>query len=74
MRPSASRPSQRPPWLRFLRAIDYYGLVEMEYKWDRRDGQYKLLDVNGRTWGYHTLGQAAATGCEVAEDGLTVEI
>ena len=41
---------------RFLRAINYYGLVELEYKLDPRDGQYKLLDVNGRTWGYHTLG------------------
>src|SRR5260370_2124205 len=45
---------------RFLRAIDYYGLVELEYKLDPRDGQYKLLDVNGRTWGYHTLGPGAA--------------
>jgi len=44
---------------RFLRAIDYYGLVELEYKLDPRDGQYKLLDVNGRTWGYHTLGPGA---------------
>lgn len=44
---------------RFLRAIDYYGLVEMEYKLDPRDGQYRLLDVNGRTWGYHTLGPSA---------------
>jgi len=44
---------------RFLRAIDYYGLVEIEYKQDPRDGQYKLLDVNARTWGYHTLGQRA---------------
>ncbi len=44
---------------RFLRAIDYYGLVELEYKLDPRDGQYKLLDVNGRTWGYHTLGPRA---------------
>jgi len=44
---------------RFLRAIDYYGLVELEYKLDPRDGQYKLLDVNGRTWGYHTLGSGA---------------
>lgn len=44
---------------RFLRAIDYYGLVEIEYKLDPRDGQYKLLDVNGRTWGYHTLGKSA---------------
>lgn len=41
---------------RFLKAIDYYGLVEMEYKFDSRDGQYKLLDVNARTWGYHSLG------------------
>lgn len=44
---------------RFLSAINYYGLVEAEYKLDRRDGQYKLLDVNGRTWGYHTIGQSA---------------
>jgi D-aspartate ligase len=44
---------------RFLRAIDYYGLVELEYKLDSRDQQYKLLDVNGRTWGYHTLGSGA---------------
>jgi D-aspartate ligase len=44
---------------RFLRAIDYYGLVELEYKLDPRTSQYKLLDVNARTWGYHSLGQAA---------------
>jgi predicted ATP-grasp superfamily ATP-dependent carboligase len=44
---------------RFLRAIDYYGLVEVEYKLDPRDGQYKLLDVNARTWGYHSLGARA---------------
>ena len=41
---------------RFLRAIDYYGLVELEFKRDLRDGRYKLLDVNARTWGYHSLG------------------
>jgi predicted ATP-grasp superfamily ATP-dependent carboligase len=44
---------------RFLRAIDYYGLVEIEYKLDPRDSQYKLLDVNARTWGYHSLGAKA---------------
>ncbi len=44
---------------RFLRTIGYYGLVEMEYKLDSRDQQYKLLDVNARTWGYHSLGQRA---------------
>jgi len=45
--------------LTFLRDIGYYGLVELEYKQDLRDGQYKLLDVNARTWGYHSLGYAA---------------
>ncbi len=44
---------------RFLREINYYGLVEIEYKLDPRDGQYKLLDVNARTWGYHSLGARA---------------
>ncbi|MBV8205235.1 MAG: ATP-grasp domain-containing protein [Acidobacteria bacterium] len=42
--------------VRFLSAINYYGLVEVEFKRDSRDGNYRLLDVNGRTWGYHTLG------------------
>jgi D-aspartate ligase len=44
---------------RFLREIRYYGLVELEYKLDPRDGRYKLLDVNARTWGYHSLGASA---------------
>ena len=44
---------------RFLMAIDYYGLVEVEFKQDPRDQQYKLLDVNARTWGFHALGLAA---------------
>jgi D-aspartate ligase len=44
---------------RFLRAINYYGLVEVEFKMDPRDGQLKLLDVNARTWGYHALGFTA---------------
>ena len=64
--------------IRFLRAIGYYGLVEIEYKRDPRDGAFKLLDVNARTWGYHTLGKRAGadfpyllyqdqTGAEVPE-------
>lgn len=44
---------------RFLRAIDYYGLVELEYKLDPRDGKFRLLDFNARTWGYHSLGAGA---------------
>jgi D-aspartate ligase len=44
---------------RFLRSINYYGLVEVEFKLDPRDGQFKLLDINARTWGYHALGTHA---------------
>src|SRR5579863_7604727 len=44
---------------RFLKAIDYYGLVEVEFKQDPRDGQFKLLDVNAMTWGFHILGAPA---------------
>jgi D-aspartate ligase len=47
------------PSARFLKALDFYGLVELEYKHDARDGEWKLLDVNARTWGYHTIGPAA---------------
>jgi D-aspartate ligase len=52
-------PEIEEPSKRFLKAIDYYGLVELEYKRDPRDGRAKLLDVNARTWGYHSLGAAA---------------
>jgi len=45
--------------LRFLKSIDYYGLVEVEFKQDPRDGQYKLLDINARAWGFHSLGMPA---------------
>jgi D-aspartate ligase len=54
-----SLPEIAEPSCRFLTAIAYYGLVELEYKRDPRDGVYKLLDVNARTWGYHSVGGPA---------------
>ena len=54
-----SLPELAEPSCRFLAAIDYYGLVELEYKRDPRDGVCKLLDVNARTWGYHSVGGPA---------------
>lgn len=54
-----SMPELADPSCRFLAAIDYYGLVELEYKRDPRDGVCKLLDVNARTWGYHSVGGPA---------------
>lgn len=56
---TVDRPVIAEPSLRFLSEIGYRGLVEVEYKLDPRDGVLKLLDVNARTWGYHSLGPAA---------------
>lgn len=33
---------------RFMKAIGYRGIVDIGYRYDARDGQYKLLDVNPR--------------------------
>jgi D-aspartate ligase len=44
---------------RILAELRYDGLIEVEFKFDRRDGRYKLLDLNPRIWGWHTLGAAA---------------
>ena len=46
---------------RLLAAMQYTGLVEVEFKRDARDGEPKLLDVNPRVWGWHTLGRRAGT-------------
>ena len=56
---TASVPDIVEPSKRFLERIGYTGLVELEYKRDPRDGVPKLLDVNPRVWGWHTLGAAA---------------
>jgi D-aspartate ligase len=56
---SIDQPEVEALSLKFLRAIDYYGLVEVEFKQDPRDNQFKLLDVNARTWGFHSLGTPA---------------
>jgi D-aspartate ligase len=56
---TADLPELAEPSLRFLSEVGYYGLVELEYKRDPRDGGFRLLDVNARTWGYHSLGPVA---------------
>jgi D-aspartate ligase len=38
-----------------LAKIGYYGLSEVEFMLDPRDGRYKLLEINARAWGWHTI-------------------
>jgi D-aspartate ligase len=40
---------------RLLMGLDYTGLMEVEFKYDRRDGRFKMIDLNPRVWGWHTL-------------------
>ena len=44
---------------RFLASLDYTGIAEVEFKYDARDGRYKILDVNARIWSWAALGPAA---------------
>ena len=38
-----------------LCAMGASGMVEVEFKYDHRVDQFKLLDINVRPWGWHTL-------------------
>jgi predicted ATP-grasp superfamily ATP-dependent carboligase len=44
---------------RLLGRIAYTGVAEVEFKFDRRDGRHKLLDLNARAWVWHPLGRRA---------------
>ena len=44
---------------RLLEEMGYTGLIEVEFKRDSRDGELKLLDINPRVWGWHSLCQRA---------------
>ena len=44
---------------RFLASLNFSGLVELEFKFDARDGRYKLLDFNNRAWAWIGLTEAA---------------
>jgi predicted ATP-grasp superfamily ATP-dependent carboligase len=41
--------------LRLLRACEFVGLSQVEFKRDERDGTFKLMEINPRLWQWHTL-------------------
>lgn len=45
--------------VRFLGSLGYDGIAELEFKFDERDGSYKLLDFNARAWTWLALGAKA---------------
>ncbi len=59
-----------------LRNIDYWGMCDLEFKRDERDGRYKLLDANPRGWLWMSVGTAAghrlATAAYECATGVTL--
>lgn len=43
---------------RLIEHMRVSGMLEVEFKYDERAGVYKLLDINLRPWGWHTLALA----------------
>jgi D-aspartate ligase len=56
---SISAPDVAHAARRLIEGMRYTGLVEIEFKRDVRDGSPKLLDINARAWGWHSIGARA---------------
>jgi D-aspartate ligase len=68
-----------------LGAMGYYGLSEVEFMLDRRDRKYKLIEINARAWGWHTIAIGAGVdlpymsyldmlGENVRQNGFTKDV
>jgi len=44
---------------KILNKANFFGLCEVEFKFDERDEQYKFLEVNPRTWKWHIISEKA---------------
>lgn len=49
---------------RLLRALEFFGPSQVEFKRDPTDGRFKLMEINARFWKWHSL--ATACGANVA--------
>jgi predicted ATP-grasp superfamily ATP-dependent carboligase len=58
---SRELPELLAPGRRMLRALDFHGFANIEFKRDPRDGQYKIIEVNAR----HNLSALLAVRCGV---------
>jgi D-aspartate ligase len=56
---SVDEPRVVDPAVRLIKFLRFTGLVEIEFKQDPRNGEFKILDVNPRVWGWHTLSRRA---------------
>jgi D-aspartate ligase len=50
--------------IRLLQELRYWGVSQVEFKRDARDGRYCLMEINARHWKWHSL--AAACGVDLS--------
>jgi predicted ATP-grasp superfamily ATP-dependent carboligase len=55
---SIARPELTEPALAVLRTMGFTGIAEVEFKWDIRSSEFKLIEINPRPWDQHRLGNA----------------
>ncbi len=41
--------------IKILKEINYNGLCEVEFKYDKKSNSFKLLEINPRTWKWHII-------------------
>jgi predicted ATP-grasp superfamily ATP-dependent carboligase len=46
---------------KILKEVGYFGLCEVEFKYDSKTKEYKLLEINPRTWKWHSIANRAKT-------------
>lgn len=55
---SIDLPELLEPAARILRKMNFTGIAEVEFKRDPFSEQYKLIEINPRSWDQHTLGKS----------------
>jgi len=68
----ASASNQAPPVVmeqgrRLLHGMDIVGIAEPEFKYDPRDGRYKLTEVNLRSMMWHRVGNLSGVNVQYAQ-------
>lgn len=52
---TVSEPEFETHAIRFLEAIRYFGMSEVEFMKDPDSGEYKMLEINPRAWKWHSI-------------------
>jgi D-aspartate ligase len=71
---AAERPELLDIAVRLLENMGFSGIAEVEFKWDERRREFRLIEVNARPWDQHRLGKACGADlvytawCELMEN------